>query len=1057
MTQHPQHPHTDPAGGRDRVFPGQSEMAARMRALDWSRTPVGPVETWPQNLRSTVKTLLVSRYPMVLTWGPEFTQFYNDAYSELIGDRHPAALGNDIRITLAEGWDVLGPMIDEVMRSGVANWTPALPLLLVRSGYREEAYFSVSHAPAEDDDGRIVGMLAVCSEVTRQVLGERRTRLLRDLALKAGETLNLEQTCRDIAAAVAEHPLDVPFALLYLRDPDGGTLTLRGIVGLSEDGAASPRSIDLAPGAERVWSLPEGAGVERAAVVEDVERRVRLTGGLWNDPVTTALVMPVGATGQLAAQGMLVAAVSPNRALDEGYRSFYELLAGQVSVAVRNASAYEEERRRAEELAELDRAKTTFFSNVSHEFRTPLTLMLGPLEDVLASRGGALPREVRAELEVVHRNALRLLRLVNTLLDFSRIEAGRLQATYEPTDLAVLTAELASTFRSAVERAGLRLVVDTPPLPEPVHVDREMWEKVVLNLLSNALKHTFHGEIAVRLRVAERGVELEVRDTGTGIPADQLPHVFERFHRVQGARSRTHEGTGIGLALVQELVRLHGGEVRVESEVDAGSRFVVTIPLGMAHLPAGWAGASSAPPSTAASARPFVEESLRWLPAGPEAGGEAAAADDGEGATVPRGARILLADDNADMRGYLARLLGEHFQVDAVADGTAALARTREWVPDLVLSDVMMPGLDGFALLRELRADPRTRAVPVILLSARAGEEATLEGLDAGADDYLVKPFSARELLTRVMTHLRMARIRQGAEERERLLGELQAVNTELQNQALQLEETQAELEMANDELRESNESLSAEMRAAEHARAAADEANRAKSEFLATMSHELRTPLNATIGYADLLLLGIPDPLTEASRAQVQRIRTSSMHLLRLIDEVLTFSRVEAGREEVHAERVDTGEMVREAADLMEPIARATGLALRTHVPEAPIHLRTDPGKLSQILFNLLSNAIKFTEEGSVELRVTRRGPDVAFEVCDTGIGIAPEHRERIFEPFRQVEQGHTRRQGGTGLGLSISRQLAHVLGGDVEVESAPGHGSTFTLRLPLAAGEGA
>ena len=452
------------------AFRGHSELHALVSAKHWASTPLGPVEAWPRSLKALVKTLLASNYPMVLTWGPRFIQFYNDAYSKLIGDQHPAALGEDIRVTLASAWDTLGPMIQQVMASGVANWTPALLLRMERSGYPEEAYFSVSHSPAEDDTGTIVGMFAVCSEVTQQLLGERRLRLLRDLTTRAGETRSVAKACADVVAAIAQHPMDVPFALLYLRSEDGATLKLCGAVGVEAGTPASPRSVRLEPGATG-WSLERAVAGETVRV-EQVERQVDVRGGPWAEVVRTALVMPIASSEQGKPLGVLVAGVSPNRALDEGYSSFYELLVGQVSVALRNARAYEEERRRAEQLAELDRAKTAFFNNVSHEFRTPLTLMLGPLEDLLAS--GQLPPAERREIEVIHRNAGRLLRLVNSLLDFSRQEAGRLEASYEPVDLAAYTSELAGAFRAAVERAGLTLQVDCPQLSQPTYVDREM-------------------------------------------------------------------------------------------------------------------------------------------------------------------------------------------------------------------------------------------------------------------------------------------------------------------------------------------------------------------------------------------------------------------------------------------------------------------------------------------------------------------------------------------------------------------------------------------------------
>lgn len=754
----------------DPVF-RSGEMASRINAFDWSQTSLGAIESWSQSLKSLVKTLLASRYPMVLTWGPNFTQFYNDAYSQLIGDKHPAALGLDIRITLAESWDTLGPMVEQVMQSGVANWTPALLLVMQRSGYREESYFSVSHAPAEDDSGQIVGMLGVCSEVTQQILGERRLRLLRDLSSKAGDVRSVEAICQDVMVTLAQALIDVPFALLYLREPDGKTLRLQGAVGLQIGEAVCPQVVELGTSND-VWSLDRAAMGETISV-EAIDHRVTVLGGLLNEPVQSALVLPLASAGQKAPLGVLVAGVSPNRALDEGYRSFYELLAGQVSVLIRNAQAHEEERQRAEALAELDRAKTTFFNNVSHEFRTPLTLMLSPTEEALADVHDPLSPRQQERIKVVHRNSQRLLKLVNTLLDFSRIEADRIQANYQPTDLSSYTAELASVFRSMIESAGLSFIVDCPPLPKPIYVDREMWEKIVHNLLSNAFKFTFTGRITIAVKPKESAVELTVQDTGTGIPAAELPRLFERFYQVKGARGRSYEGSGIGLSLVQELVKLHGGTISATSEVDQGTTFTVTIPIGTAHLPAEQISVASTLASTAIKASAFVEEALRWLPEDQNRERETGNGEKTLPASmldaplsVSSAARILLADDNADMRDYVKRLLSQQYQVEAVTDGAAALAAAQHAPPDLVLTDVMMPELDGFELLRALRADPHTREIPIILLSARAGEEARVEGLEAGADDYLTKPFSARELLTHVDANLKLGQLRREAMQR---------------------------------------------------------------------------------------------------------------------------------------------------------------------------------------------------------------------------------------------------------------------------------------------------
>jgi PAS domain S-box-containing protein len=739
------------------LLAGGGEMGERMRAFDWSQTPVGPVEGWPQSLRTAVSICLNSKFPMVIWWGPELTLVYNDGWIPILGPaKHPRALGSPGREIWPEIWDVIGPMFESVMITGQATWSDDGLLLVNRYGYTEEAYFTWSYSPIRDESGGVGGVFTAVTETTTRVVGERRLKTLRELGERGlAEAGIAEQACRAAAAALAGNPHDFPFALIYLLDKEGQQARLCGTVNLPPGTAMSPETVAVGSRGD-VWGFLRAVETNQGQLAEGLEERFgRLPAGPWADDWTKrALVLPLARAGaQELPAGFLVAGISPRLAFEDDYRSFLDLTAGQIATAIANARAHEETRRRAEALAEIDRAKTDFFSNLSHEFRTPLTLMLGPLKDTLADP--RLPAPDRELLDVAHRNSLRLLKLVNTLLDFSRIEAGRIQASYEPTDLGAFTADLASVFRSAVERAGLRLVVDCPPMDEPVYVDREMWEKIVLNLLSNAFKFTFEGAIEVSLRRADRRVELAVRDTGTGIPAEEIPHLFERFHRVKNARGRTFEGSGIGLALVQELVKLHGGTVRAESEVDRGTTFTVSLPLGKAHLPADRIGAERALPSTGSRGEAYVEEALRWLPVGTESPGER---------NTISSACILLADDNADMREYVRRLLSEHYEVVAVPDGAAALQAAREQPFDLVLSDVMMPRLDGFGLLAALRSDERTKTLPVILLSARAGEESRVEGLQAGADDYLFKPFSARELLARVDAHLRLQRVRREAQ-----------------------------------------------------------------------------------------------------------------------------------------------------------------------------------------------------------------------------------------------------------------------------------------------------
>ena len=761
-------PDTDPSAPRgpdseESCLAEGGELGTLARSVDWSKTPLGPVSGWPTSLKTMVGVVLRNRFPMLLWWGPDLIQIYNDGYRPILGEKHPAALGAPAMRVWSEIWDVIGPMARSVLDGAPATWNESFLLLIHRRGFPEETYHTFSYSPVPAEGGQVGGVLVTVQETTGQVRDNRQLRMLGDLAARATEAKSAEQACRTASGILAENDADLPFSLLYLLSDDARELRLVSTTGLDRyEGQGRPVQVpfDASASSAQGWPFAEAARTGREALVDLSERLGPMPGGRWGVPSQRAVVLPLSRPGQPHPYGFLVAGVSPRRVLDDHYLGLFRLTADQVVTAIANARAYEEERKRAEALAELDRAKTAFFSNVSHEFRTPLTLMLGPTEDALASPSRAL---TGGNLETVHRNALRLLKLVNSLLDFARLEAGRIQASYAPVDLAELTAGVASAFRSAIERAGLTFEVHCPPLPEPLHVDQDMWEKIVLNLLSNALKFTFEGAIHVSQRWLGDCVELQVRDTGTGIPESELPHLFERFHRVQGARSRTHEGSGIGLALVHELVRMHGGTLSATSTAGQGTTFTVRIPAGTAHLPKERVATVRSRESTALGAAPYVNEALRWLPGPPEVPSvepSRLSAPVHPVMDIVAGARILLADDNADMREYVGRLLAEHWRVETAPDGLAALEAARARPPDLVLTDVMMPGLDGFGLLRELRADERTRNVPVIVLSARAGEEAHVEGLRAGASDYLVKPFSARELVARVESQLARARLR---------------------------------------------------------------------------------------------------------------------------------------------------------------------------------------------------------------------------------------------------------------------------------------------------------
>ena len=736
-------------------------MGALIRERDWAGTAAGVMEAWPQSLRTALSVCLLSKFPMFVFWGPDMVQFYNDMFVPVMGSKHPAGLGQPARDCWRETWDLVGPMLNGVMAGGEASYFDDLPVTLERSGYTEECYFTFCYTPVHDEAGKVGGIFGTVSETTARVVGERRLQILRELSDIARAVDSAAEVCAHAAEVFAKHPVDVPYALLYLLDADDANARLAAATGLPAGDPLRQPVIQLT--GDGPWPLAKAT-----VHMVDVKREVPYLAREGFDPPSRAVVMPFRQSAGARPGGFLVAGLNSGRPLDEDYRAFASLAAGHIAAAIADATAFAAERRRAQALAELDRAKSAFFANVSHELRTPLTLMLGPLDDALSAPGGLGQEQVT----LVRRNGRRLLKLVNTLLDLSRLEAGRLGAAFRPVDLSALTSDLAAAFSEATDRAGLELRIACEPLGEPVYVDPDLWEQIVLNLVSNAFKFTLEGRITVELRAVDGHAQLAVSDTGSGIPAHEVERVFERFHRITTHRARSHEGAGIGLALVRELVELHGGTVSVQSTVGRGSRFVLRVPFGRAHLPVGQIQDGDGLPLMMSGSL-FVDEALAWLPEagsgerGPWAGEIShrvtGAPPVSAGRLDTSRAHVMIVDDNSDMRAYLTRLLSPHWQVETVDSGTTALERVRDHPPDLLVADVMMPGLGGLELVGALRADPATRELPMIVLSARAGEEAAIEGLAAGADDYLAKPFSSRDLIARVRANLELSRLRRAA------------------------------------------------------------------------------------------------------------------------------------------------------------------------------------------------------------------------------------------------------------------------------------------------------
>ncbi|GAB0115856.1 response regulator [Acidisoma sp. C75] len=764
---------------REAFLAGGGEMGALMRAMPWAETSLGPAEAWPRSLKAAIRIMLNSRQPIWIGWGPELIFFYNDAYHSIIGGKHPWALGKPTALVWQEIWPDISPLLATAMRGDAGTYVEQRLLIMERNDYPEETYYTFSYTSIPDDEGRPSGIFCANTAETERVIGQRRLATLRELAAETANQRDVTGVCTHSATALGTNPWDVVFALIYVAEEDGTGLRLGGRVGMAEGHPGAPLLLDIADG---IWPVARVLGEQRE-VAQPLAWQV--PSSVWPRPPGMAAVLPIPPSGPRGRGGLLICGLNPFRLFDEEYRGFLKLAAGQIAGALANAEAYAETQRRAEALAELDRAKTVFFSNISHEFRTPLSLMLGPVEEIL-DQAESLPPPTVERARTLHRNALRLLRLVNALLDFSKVEAGRAEPALQYTDLARFTALLASNFESLMERGGLAYRIDCPPLSRPVPVDRDMWEKIVLNLLSNAFKYTLSGEVRIELREREGWVRLSVHDTGVGIPAAHLPRLFERFHRVEGTPGRSIEGSGIGLTLVQELARLHGGNICAESEEGRGSCFIVEIPFEPAY-PVRVAPAYEAPGEAAPLMRGFVQEAMRWLRPERDEGKLVEpefALPISDTPLAAQHGRVLIVDDNQDMRDYLSRLLGTRFHCVTATNGQEALDILRQDRPELVLTDIMMPVLDGFGLLQAIREDTALRDLPVILLSARAGEEASVEGLLAGADGYLVKPFSARELLARVDGALALARIRrdmgQALRDEARSLEILNAVGTDL-------------------------------------------------------------------------------------------------------------------------------------------------------------------------------------------------------------------------------------------------------------------------------------
>jgi signal transduction histidine kinase len=989
---------------------GGGEMGERIRNFDWTKTPLGDPETWEQSLKTCVRIILTSAQPMFVWWGPSLNAIYNDSYAQIMGKKHPAGVGARAQDIWFEIWDQLVPKIKSVERNE-GTYDESYFFLMERKGYQEEVYVSFSYSPAAGDDGTIKGIFCVCSENTERVINERRLQTLRDLGAIAFDEKSLNVIYRNVADALGKNTKDFPFAILYNIERDCNKAVARAATGTGGQ-YILPEEIELGNPTAATNDLCQAYRSNKVTITGIRKISGDLPKGPWKKAADQFIYIPISATGSTHPYAILFAPLNPYRQFDEAYLQFCELIGERVSLEINKMLALEDERKRAEELEQIDKAKTVFFSNISHEFRTPLTLILSPLEELISKHNGDLAAADKQNIETAHRNALRLLKLVNALLDFSRIESGRHQASYVPTDIGCFTKKLAANFQSVIDKAGLQLNIHTAAIDQPVYVDRSMWEKIVFNLLSNAFKYTLKGCITVEIREEDNFAVLKIKDTGVGIPEAELPNMFERFHRVQQVTGRSFEGTGIGLSLIKELVQLHKGEISVESKLNEGSTFTVRIPLGKEHLPPQQIAMQQEEEDNPAY-NMYVEEAGTLLVKAP---------DTGETAVKEDQPLVLVADDNADMREHIQAILSNQFNVVTAVNGEDALQKIQDLKPALVLSDIMMPVLDGIGLVKEVKGNRATAHIPVILLTARAGEESKIVGWETGVDDYLVKPFSSKELISRIASQIKTQQIRTEA-----------LINIDEQKKySKQLEDMNRELTKMNDEL----------------------------TSFAYVSSHDLQEPLRKIQMFSKRIMEKEVHALSDEGKNFFQRMDNAAGRMQVLINDLLTYSRTNTSPK--HFEKTNLNYLITEVKqELIERITTTGAVIACESLPELAII----PFQFKQLFTNLIANSIKFARQGVTPYiqiscdQVTDETighPTIPTEkmywhisVADNGTGFDPKFNEQIFGLFQRL---HGRRDyEGTGIGLAIAKKVVENHNGHIKAEGRDNEGATIHIYLPV------
>jgi signal transduction histidine kinase len=548
-----------------KAFEQGGASGAVARAVDWAKTPLGPVEGWPESLRAAAGLVLGHGFAMNIAWGPDLIQIYNDATAAIMGQKHPAAMGQAIRDTWAEIWDFLEPVLGQVWRSGRPTTIPSSRFLIERRGFLEEVYADITYSVVRDESGEVGGLLSTSIESTERVLGARRLRTLHSLASSAGSATTDEGACAGVMAALAESAHDVPFALLYLANgPSGDEARLAGSVNEGALDRVPPASILLGeePAGDPRWPI---ARVLRSGVAERA-------------CLGRALALPVRRSAHEPSYGVLVAGLSPHLAFDDTYQGFLELVARDIAQSLAGVRALSEAREQAERTAEA-RVKETFLDVAAHELHTPLTSLKMRIQ--LATRQATETGVVDPEVLLnAHRAIERMGRLVDDLFNVAALKSHRLTLVRRPADLCELCKRVADEQGLGARRA---VTLDLPAAPLLVEVDPHRMLQVITNLVANALKYSpADRPVLLSLQPREREVLLAVEDEGPGVEPALRDRIFERFFRAPGiaVQQGSQVGLGLGLYIVRTIIDEHGGRAWVEPRPAQGSRFCVALPLG---------------------------------------------------------------------------------------------------------------------------------------------------------------------------------------------------------------------------------------------------------------------------------------------------------------------------------------------------------------------------------------------------------------------------------------------------------------------------------------------